>query len=330
MTVTLLLLLALALVAAVNGGLGALRSASRIWLRHYADRGRRRAQVAERYLEEPDALTAGAGMIIAVAAFTTGALVADTGERGWWLVVRLVAWALVFIVAGQLIPRALGRRWPVAGVRLLAPLMQAVLDLTGPIRRLMAWMVKPLARPAPAPQSDADDLADVLREAEAEGVSHTGDMALISGVVQFADRTVGEVMTPRADVFAVDLALPPREMAARIAQSAYSRVPVYDGSLDNVVGMVHAFDVLKGNPDERPPIRPVGDATRGERCKTLLTRLLSSRRHFAVVREPTGQVAGVVTLEDLIEELVGDIRDEHDDPAPGGSSGPGQRAPGGE
>ena len=97
MTVTLLLLLALVLVAAVNGGLGALRSASRIWLRHYADRGRRRAQVAERYLEEPDAISAGAGTIVAVAAFTTGALVADTGGRGWGLVARVGVWALVFI-----------------------------------------------------------------------------------------------------------------------------------------------------------------------------------------------------------------------------------------
>ena len=163
-----------------------------------------------------------------------------------------------------------------------------------------------------------------------EGVSQTGDFALISGVVRFADSTVLDVMTPREEIFAVDLALPPREMAAHIALSAFSRVPVYEGSLDNIVGMVHAFDVLKGDPDERPPLRPVGDATPGERCKTLLARLLSTRRHFAVVREASGRVAGIVTLEDLIEELVGDIRDEHDDPAPTSPTARAPRGPGGD
>ena len=321
MTASLLLLLALTFVAGVNGGLGALRGASRIWLRHYADRARRRSHVVERYLEEPEELFVGAGTLVAVAAFTTGALVADSGERGGWLLARVAAWALVFIVIGQLVPRAIGRRWPTVCVRLLAPMLQAVLDLTRPLQRAMTWIVSPLAAPARVAATDEDDLADVLREAEQEGFSKRGDLALISGVVRFADRTVGEVMTPRADIFAVDLWLPPREIAARIAQAAYSRVPVYEESLDRISGMVHAFDVLKGDPDERPPIRPVGDATSTERCKTLLGRLLASRLHFAIVREPNGAVAGVVTLEDLIEELVGDIRDEHDEPGPRGTAG---------
>ena len=321
MTVSLLLLLALALVAAVNGGLGALRGASRIWLRHYAERARRRSQVVAGYLEGPEELFVGAGTLVAVAAFTTGALVADSGERGAWLLARVAIWALVVIIAGQLVPRAIGRRWPTRFVRLLAPLLQAVMDLTRPLRRAMAWLVSPLAAPAPAAATDEDDLADVLREAEQEGFSKRGDFALISGVVQFADRTVGEVMTPRADIFAVDLRRAPRENAVQIAQAAYSRVPVYDESLDRITGMVHAFDVLKGDPDTLPPVRPVGDATTTERCKTLLGRLLASRLHVAIVREPGGAVAGVVTLEDLIEELVGDIRDEHDDPAPRGTAG---------
>ena len=146
------------------------------------------------------------------------------------------------------------------------------------------------------------------------------ELALISGVVQFADRTVGEVMTPRTEIFAINAAMAPTDAAERIAHAAYSRAPVYRETLDDIVGMILAFDVLKGDGISLPVLRPVADATTGERCNTLLSRMLAARRHFGVVRGPDGLVAGIVTLEDLIEELVGEIRDEHDDP-PGRSGG---------
>jgi putative hemolysin len=180
------------------------------------------------------------------------------------------------------------------------------------------WIVQPLVAPIKRRRTkgmaETDELAAVLREGELEGVGRKDELALISGVVQFADRTVGEVMTPRADIFALDQATPGLEAAARIAQAAYSRVPVYRGTLDDIAGMILAFDVLKEDGDALPPLRPVAEATTGDRCKTLLSRMLSARRHFAVVRGADGTVAGIVTLEDLIEELVGEIRDEHDEP----------------
>jgi putative hemolysin len=123
-------------------------------------------------------------------------------------------------------------------------------------------------------------------------------------------------MTPRGEVFALDAATPPDELARRIAQAAYSRVPIYRGTLDDVVGMVHVFDVLKAAGEQVPPIRPVAFAAATSRCNDLLFAMLRARNHLAIVRGDGGHTVGIVTLEDLLEELVGDIRDEHDEPHP--------------
>lgn len=327
---TLLLLGALLLVAGVNAALGAYGNASRIWLRHRADVGGRLAAVASQFLEGPQRVTVAAGAAVAAAAFTTGALVADVDVAAlgpgmtlpaWLVPLRVVLWALAFVLAGQLLPRAIGRRWPIPVATVTAPLVAALLELSTPVR----WVVAPLVRPfrrrgAAVPESD--ELAQVLREGELEGVGRKDELALISGVVQFADRLVGEVMTPRADIFALDAATPPAEAAARIAQAAYSRVPVYRERLDDIQGMILAFDVLKGDGESLPALRPVAEANVGDKCKVLLGRMLTARRHFAVVRDGAGLVAGIVTLEDLIEELVGEIRDEHDEPPrPGAPAG---------
>ena len=122
-------------------------------------------------------------------------------------------------------------------------------------------------------------------------------------------------MTPRADVFALDEHIRGPERALRIAQSRYSRVPIYRDTLDNVVGMIHAFDVLKDTDGEHVRLRPVAEAPDHGAVQRLpvpdAARAPAPRRR---ARRAPGDSAGIVTLEDLLEELVGDIRDEHDEP----------------
>ena len=123
-------------------------------------------------------------------------------------------------------------------------------------------------------------------------------------------------MTPRSEIFALPDGVDVRTVASQIAQSAYSRVPVYHETLDNIVGMVHAFDIIKARGQMPEKLRPVATAATGAPCNELLFRMLRERLHLAVVRDEAGKTVGLVTLEDLLEELVGDIRDEHDEPAP--------------
>ncbi|MBP6775573.1 MAG: CBS domain-containing protein, partial [Gemmatimonadaceae bacterium] len=144
----------------------------------------------------------------------------------------------------------------------------------------------------------------------------TEEMAIISGVMQFGEKTVIDVMTPRADIFALDTSLTAREDADRLGQSGYSRVPFYRDSLDNIVGMIHVFDVFKVAGERMPALRPVTKTTPTKRANELLFELLRARRQIALVYDEQSTVVGLVTLEDLLEELVGEIRDEHDEPSP--------------
>ena len=122
-------------------------------------------------------------------------------------------------------------------------------------------------------------------------------------------------MTPRAEVFALDERIRGPELALRIAQSRYSRVPIYRDTLDNVIGMIHAFDVLKDTDGDHVRLRPVAEAPVDRTLQRLpvrdAARAATPRRR---ARRRPGNLPGSSTLEDLLEELVGDIRDEHDEP----------------
>ena len=132
----------------------------------------------------------------------------------------------------------------------------------------------------------------------------------------FGDKTLADVLTPRAQVFAIDAALSPADAARAIAQAGYTRVPVVRGSLDDVIGMVHLRDVLATEGDAPLPLRPVASAPITRRCSDQLFEMLRRRTHLALVREGDGPVVGLVTLEDLLEQVVGDIDDEHDETPP--------------
>ena len=119
-----------------------------------------------------------------------------------------------------------------------------------------------------------------MREGELEGVGERQESAIISGVVDFSEKIVSQVMTPRADIFALPDSLDAHSLATQVAHSKYSRVPIFHASVDSISGM------------------------------------LRERLHLAIVRDESGRSVGLVTLEDLLEELVGDIRDEHDEPEP--------------
>lgn len=311
------LVICLLIVACLTGAATAVRSVSRIWLRHWAEQRLRGAPSAELYLERPQRLLLAAATGVAVTVYVAGALIGGVGEVGLGGVARrLVVFALAILFVGQLIPRAIARRWPTAVVPVLLPVLRGVDVVLSPfveVARRLSASIAP--RPAGAPPSDRDELEDLLREGEMEGVGEKTEIAIISGVVQFGHKTLGEIMTPRSEVFAIEERVRGPELARRIAQSGYSRVPIYRDTLDNIIGMIHAFDVLKDTDGEDVRLRPVAEAKVTAHCNDFLFEMLRGRRHLAVVRDASGRVVGIVTLEDLLEELVGDIRDEHDEPA---------------
>ena len=311
------LILVLLAVAWLTAGGMAVRTVSRIWLRHWAERRLHGGGAATIYLERPQRLLASAGTGVA-AILLIGGMILGSEYNAPRLAVRVIAFAVLVIVLGQILPREIARRWPA----LLAPILLPVLGAIELVSRPLAAFGRAVVRRGPQPEMDnpadvtRDAIQDLLREGELEGVGERDEIAIISGVVEFSEKKVMDVMRPRGEIFSIAEATPPHDLAIRIAQAGYSRVPVYGSSTDNVIGMIHAFDVLKSYGETVPRVRPVAFAVPTDACNELLFRMLRSRLHLAIIRDADQRMIGLVSLEDLLEELVGDIRDEHDEPEP--------------
>ncbi|HZS58239.1 MAG TPA: CNNM domain-containing protein [Gemmatimonadaceae bacterium] len=307
---TLFALLVLIALLAVNAWLvtagTAIRSVSRIWLRHWAHQDGHTVPAVKLYLSRPDQLLLAAGLGLTATTVLAGAILGGETSTPIGLVIALAVAGGIVLIVGQLIPRAIGRRWAKTLVPVVVPSLQAVAVLTAPL----LWLARAARAGVERPR---DVVKDVFRDAHREGVGRVEDVAIVSSVVKFGGRVVRDVMTPRADVFAIDATMPAALAAEAIARSAYSRVPVYRGSFDDVVGMVHTFDVLKAKPSDMLPLRPIARAAVDARLDDVMFAMLRDRVHMAVVADGAGRHVGIVTLEDLLETLVGEIEDEHDE-----------------
>ena len=157
------------------------------------------------------------------------------------------------------------------------------------------------------------DLRSIWREGAAVGLRADDELFLVGGVMAFSVRPVREVMTPRTDIVAIDENAAIDDIRLVFAQSGYSRIPVYRETLDDIIGMLHAFDLFRLKPGDPLPVRPVAVTPASRNCGDLLLDMQRERRHLAVVLDEFGGTLGIATLEDLLEELVGEIFDEHDD-----------------
>jgi len=250
--------------------------------------------------------TTSLGVLLLGAA--TPALLVGSGAVRSLLFLVLVAVPFV-LFSGYFIPRWLTPSLPEGLTDRLLPGLRRWSSVLG--------VVLP-ARVADRPR----DLRSIWREGAAVGLTTDGELALVGGVMTFTQRPVREVMTPRTEIVAIaeDAAL--GDITQVFAQSGYSRIPVYRGTLDEIIGMLHAFDLFKLRPGDPLPIRPVAMAPASRSCGDLLLDMQRERRHLAIVLDEFGGTLGIVTLEDLLEEMVGEIFDEHDEGVRGAPGGP--------
>ena len=319
MTATTLLTMSIIIVACLTAVATAVRSVSRIWLRHWVERRLSGAPTMELYLERPQQLILAATTAVAMTVFTAGIFIGTQVSGGVFARGQvLMVYAVALLLLGQLVPRAVARRWPSAIIPVLLPILRALEFVLMPMLHLARRLTGEAQRDARDRQrDDGDTLGDLLREGALEGVGEQTEIAIIEGVVHFGEKSVSEVMTPRDEIFVADASLSPRELAGRLAEGGYSRVPIVRGSVDDIAGFVHAFDVLQVDEGTMPALRRVGLATPQTPCNDLLFRMLRERNHLTVIKGDGDRTLGLVTLEDLLEELVGDIRDEHDEPDAG-------------
>ena len=314
---------ALLVIAWLSASSAAVRSVSRIWLRHWVEQRLRGEGEAGLRLDRPHRMLAASGAALALSVGILGAtLGAEYAGSPSRLALLVVGWAAVLLVFGQTVPRAIGRHWAPSLAPILLPPVRVLERAIGPLLTASHTMLGGRASVSAEGTATREGIEDLLREGALEGIGARDEIAIITGVMDFEARTVRDVMTARPDIFALEAATAPHDLAMRIAASGYSRVPLYSGNLDHIEGMVHVFDVLKAGGDRLPPIRPVASTVDSRRCSELLVEMQRRRLYLAIVRDADGRTVGLVTLEDLLEELVGDISDEHDEPEPSGSPSP--------
>jgi CBS domain containing-hemolysin-like protein len=298
----LLLLLGLLLTVVGSAGAAALVTTSRSELAEAVSRRLRGQDVTFGWLVDRERL-----VVSSLALASLGVTIVGVVFPGMLNVLSLPQLAVVLLVVvvpatlagGYLVPRwlTLTRAERVVGV----------------LRAPLAAIHSVLRVALPGGRHPASEGVDVLaREGSAAGVRSGDELAMVGGVMSFSERPVREVMTPRTDVVGVAADASRVDVLARFAESGYTRLPVYRGTLDDIVGMVHAFDLFKLGPDDQIPVRPVAFAPESRPAADLLVDMQRERRHFAVVLDEFGGTAGIVTLENLLEALVGEISDEDD------------------
>jgi putative hemolysin len=256
--------------------------------------------------------------------FLAGTLIAH------WVRPSLMAGALVGagivyveLVLGELVPKALALRFTDAVALLVSfPLSflarisrGAVALLTASTRAiLMLFGIRDLGARTFVSE---EEIKHLVKEGREQGVLDQTEVDLIHSVFEFSETPVKKVMVPRPKIFALDVATPPEEVGRVIVESGFSRIPVFDGSIDNIVGLVYVKDALRLLEKRQPVVlrkivHPVHFVPETKKVGALLKELQKRRSHMAVVIDEHGSVTGLVTMEDLLEEIVGEIQDEYD------------------
>jgi putative hemolysin len=300
----------------------------RLSLRFVADRGGREDRLA-RYLDDPVKLFVPIRLLLGVLfACATILLAILIGRGGWQSIAALILSVAVFsLVCEHLLPTLLVRRDPQKALELLLPSFDRIARVLR-LRPVSASFVrlarrftgrKPEEDPAAEPDQPVAEPEAAAAEAEAADAPliEREERQLIRSVVDFGETLAREVMTPRPDIVAIQSIATVRDARALFREQEYSRFPVFTDNLDNILGIVYVKDfLLAGETKDNDPVtafvRPAMFVPETKRVPELLREFQRRQAQMAIVVDEYGGTAGLVTIEDLLEEIVGEIRDEYD------------------
>ncbi len=335
---TLLLILLHGLLAGMRA---AFASARRGRLRQMADERVPRAALALRLAEDSSRMLGTlylgkaflAALAAALAALTLvsplARALADGGPPHPWadgiaLLIVIGGLSAFLLVLGRLVPEGIAAARPEEWAVRFAGLLQVLTALFWPLVRLLVWVGNRLAAPfGGLPLSGTtlvteEEIRTLVDAGEEEGVIEEDEKEMIYSIFELGETMAREIMVPRIDIVAVDVQTPPEEVVRVIAETGHSRIPVYEGTVDGIVGLVYAKDLLlhlQGDgprPPLREMLRPAYFVPETKKVDDLLREMQQRRIHMAIVVDEYGGTAGLVTVEDILEEIVGEIQDEYD------------------
>jgi len=323
------LLLLIAASAFFSGSETAIVSLSRLRARAMVERGLKGGPAVLRLLEDRNRFLTSiliANTVVLLAADSLATLLfvrAGIQNPALWSTLLMTVLLLIF---GEIVPKTIAvsdsERWALR----LAPLLERVAWVMTPINAAFLFITNLIVRlfgvipGTRGPFVTEEDIRNIVNVGAEQNVLEEQEREMIHSIIQFGDTIVREVMTPRPDVVAVDVAASARRALDLVISEGYSKLPVYEGTIDNVIGVAHDRELLialangtLAQTSIRSLMRPITLVPESKRVSELLREMQRGKFSLAIVVDEYGGTAGLATMEDLLEEIVGEIRDEHDE-----------------
>ncbi len=322
---TLIIALALLILASAyfSSSETAFSALNKIRLKNLAIKGDKKAMLAFSLSEDYDKLLStiliGNNIVNIVAASLATVLFVDYfGDSG--VAMATLVMTVLVLIFGEITPKSLAKEFPEKYAMFSAPFLKLLIFILSPINYLlMKWrdLIRGLLKIKSEDIITEEELLTIVDEAQEGGTLEVHEQELIKSAIAFDNLDASYVMTPRVDLVSVEVSQTKEEIVKLFIDSGFSRLPVYEETIDNILGVMHEKDfyalVMHGNQTVREVIRPVIRIAITMKLSRLLKRLQQSKSHIAIVTDEYGGTEGIVTLEDIFEELVGEIWDEHDE-----------------
>lgn len=318
----------------------AMVSANKNKIKRLAEEGRKSAKLVAQFMEEPTKFLSTIQVAITLAGFFSSASAASglSEPLGEWLAeqkipyngqISLVSVTLILsfftLVLGELVPKKVALQKPEAISMFCVKPIKVVSKIAYPFIKLLTFSTNLLTHPFGMDGGNTEEMLSreelilLVNEGQAHGVLNKKEKEMINNIMEFDETIAKEIMTPRINVFAIDIASPKEEYLEDLLKTKFTRIPVYEEDVDNIIGMLYIKDFLKEavkrgyqNVDIRNIMKKPYLVPESKIIRDLFRELQQSKKQIAVLIDEYGGFAGIVTMEDLVEEVMGDIEDEYD------------------
>src|SRR5690242_19999461 len=321
------------LAGLASGTETALTSVGRLRVRFLAEQGSQAAQILQRLRADPNRFLSTVlftNTLALIVASTATALMSDSiltrvgvpdAWRLWLALVVSFVLSVILLIAAEVTPKTLAIRYAERVALATAGPVDRLATFLGPILWAVTIISRALTggRAARAPFLTEEELLTLLHVSEEAGVIEEQEHQMIHGIIEIGDKTVREIMIPRTDIVAVEKEAGLRDIVKLFKQYRHTRMPVYEENIDHIIGLIHTKDLLlfytlssSQKFDMDKVLRPIEFTPEQKKVDELLNEMRLKKVHMMIVVDEYGGTAGMVTLEDMLEEIVGEIRDEYD------------------
>ncbi|MBE2920618.1 HlyC/CorC family transporter [Anoxybacillus flavithermus] len=321
-----LLIVLILLSAFFSASETAFSSVNKIRLKNYVDEKRRGSKkalyIAENFDQALSTILVGNNIVNIAAASISAKVATDLFGGSTGLVISTVGMTILILIFGEVLPKSLAKEHAESFSLLISDVLYMLIQLFTPVTALLVMLKKVVSKlvgqRTDVPSVTEEEIKVMVNLSEEEGVIDNKEKELVHRSLDFNDILVGEIFTPRIDMVAVEVNQPVEEIRDIFLRERYSRVPVYEGDIDNVIGILSESDffsqLVQGKEvNVRQLLRTPLFVVESMRISTLLPELQKSKVHMAIVIDEFGGTSGLITLEDILEQIVGEIWDEHDE-----------------